>query len=227
MPVSFATIAQTCAPMVSTEILAAVVSVESSFDPLAIRINTDAPRPERARAKAEAIEIATILVAQGQSVDLGLGGVSTYDLPRLGLSISDLFDPCLNLQATGTLLDRYYRAAVATGATGEEAEVAMLQFYCGRGDTAVGAMVGYNKQIADERQRLASRLSSLTLDVGGGAGGLPTREVPAPASPVPQAPDDVTITAEAVTPPDEPVAPAQAWDVFGQSRQSRVLIFSR
>ncbi|TCM51160.1 type IV secretion system protein VirB1 [Rhizobium sp. PP-F2F-G48] len=227
MPIAFADIAQNCAPLIKTEILAAVVSIESSFDPLAIRLNSDAPRPERAQSRAEAIEIATTLVAEGHSIDLGLGGVSSYDLPRLGLSISDLFEPCLNLKATATLLDRYYRAAVATGTTGREAEAAMLQSYYGRGDAAVGAMFGYDQRIMEEQLRLADRLSALTLGSGGGAGSLQARELAAPASLAPQAPEDVTISAEAVTPPDEPVAASQAWDVFGQARQSTVLIFSR
>ncbi|WP_348272151.1 lytic transglycosylase domain-containing protein [Rhizobium sp. NFR03] len=210
--------------MIQIEVLAAVVSVESGFDPLAIRINSDVPRLDRPRSKTEAIEIATTLVAKGHSIDLGLGGISTDDLPRLGLSVSDLFEPCLNLEATGTLLDRYYRAAVTTGG---DAEAAMLQSYYGRGDTAVGAMAGYDRRIAEEQRRLADRLSSLTLDDGGGAGSLQARELAAPASLAPQTPEDVTISAEAVTPPDEPVAASQAWDVFGQARQSTVLIFSR
>ena len=32
------------------------------------------------------------------------------------LTISDAFDPCLNLKATATLLDGYYRLAVKVGA---------------------------------------------------------------------------------------------------------------
>ncbi|TCQ02652.1 type IV secretion system protein VirB1 [Rhizobium sp. PP-F2F-G36] len=213
--------------MVQTEILAAVVSVESGFDPLAIRLNSDAPRPGLTQSKAEAIEAATTLVAEGHSVDLGLGGVSTYDLPRLGLSISDLFDPCLNLKATGTLLDRYYRAAVATGATGKVAESVMLRAYYGQGDAEVGAMVGYDRRITDEQRRLAGRLSSLILETGAGAGGLPTREARDRTSRSSQGSDEIATAANADVPAADPAKPAQTWDVFGQARQSTVLIFPR
>ncbi|KQT62244.1 MULTISPECIES: lytic transglycosylase domain-containing protein [unclassified Aureimonas] len=227
MPIAFADIAQSCAPLIQIEILAAVVGVESGFDPLAIRINTDAPRPERPQSKAEAIEIATTLVAEGQSVDLGLGGVSSYDLPSLGLSLADLFDPCLNLKATGTLLDRYYRAAVATGAMDGEAEVAMLRAYYGQGDAQIGAMVGYDRRITDEQRRLAGRLSSLELENSGGAGKLPTREAQDQTSRGSQGLKEIAAAASADVQPPDPTAPIQTWDVFGQSRQSIVLIFSR
>ncbi|TCM52624.1 type IV secretion system protein VirB1 [Rhizobium sp. PP-F2F-G48] len=213
--------------MVRAEVLAAVVSVESRFNPLAIRINSDASSPERPMSKAEAIEIATTMASNGQSVDLGLGGVSAYDLPGLGLSISDLFDPCLNLKATGILLNRYYRAAVASGATGKEAGVAMLQSYYGQGDAKIGAMVGYDRRIVEEERRLTGRLSSLTLQDSDGAGGLQTRGMPEVASRASPSFDAVTLAAQEATPSDEPIAPAQAWDVFGQSRQSTILIFSR
>ena len=47
MPVAFLDLAQNCAPQIATETIAAVVSVESGFQPFAIRINTDRPLAER------------------------------------------------------------------------------------------------------------------------------------------------------------------------------------
>ena len=213
--------------MIQIETITAVVGVESGFDPLAIRINSDAPRPDRPGSKAEAIEIATTFAAEGHNIDLGLGGISVYDLPKLGLSISDLFDPCLNLKATGTLLDRYYRAAVAAGAVGEEAEALMLQSYYGQGDAEVGAMVEYDRRIADEKRQLAETLPSLALRSGEGAESLPSRDGLASALSDPPQPNRVTTTTDSAAPAADSAAPVQAWDVFGQSRQSTVLIFPR
>ena len=112
MPVAFLELAQTCAPFVASETLAGVVSLESRFAPFNIRINSGAPLKRQPSTKAEAIEIATSLVAERHDIQLGLGGIGAEELRRLKFSISDAFDPCLNLKATAALLDGYYRLAV-------------------------------------------------------------------------------------------------------------------
>jgi type IV secretion system protein VirB1 len=149
MPVSFVDLAQTCAPIVAAETLAGVVSLESGFAPFAIRINTAPPLAEQPRAKPEAIEIATSLAAEGHDVQLGLGGVGMEELRKLDLSISDAFDPCLNLQGTATILDGYYRLAVEAGATEDRAEQIMLQSWYGRSDPSIGEMVKYDQHVND------------------------------------------------------------------------------
>ena len=47
-----------------------------------------------------------------RDAQLGLGSVGMEELRKLDLSICGAFDPCLNLQATATLLDGYCRMAV-------------------------------------------------------------------------------------------------------------------
>ena len=94
MPVAFLDLAQNCAPQIATETIAAVVSVESGFQPFAIRINTDRPLAEQPKTRAEAIETATTLIAEGHDIDLGLAGINSGNLGRLGLSVSDTFDFC-------------------------------------------------------------------------------------------------------------------------------------
>lgn len=120
MPVAFLDLAQTCAPIVAAETLAGVVSLESRFAPFAIRINSGAPLSEQPTTKSGAIAIAVSLAAERQDIQLGLGGIGMEELGKLKLSISDAFDPCLNLQATATLLDGYYRLAVKTGVSTAE-----------------------------------------------------------------------------------------------------------
>ena len=214
MPVAFADLAQTCAPTVQVETLSAVVSLESGFAPFAIRINSGTPLRDLPNTKAEAIELATTLIAQRQDVDLGLGGINADDLGRLELTVSDAFDPCLNLKATARLLDRYYRVAIGKGASPGQAATMMLQAYYGRGDASVGEMVGYDKQVRDEATRLAPTLVSLAINpantsaskdrVGEGPASAP----PAAASPGPRR--------------DAKPAP---WDVFATGRTSSVLVF--
>lgn len=209
MPVSFVDLAQTCAPTVSVETLAGVVSLESQFEPFAIRINSGPPLPGKPGTKAEAIEVATSLVAERHDVQLGLGGIGLPELQKLQLSISDAFDPCLNLRATATLLNRYYRLAFDAGADGKRAEQIMLQSWYGRADPAVGEMVRYDDQVRKEAERLRETLATLTL--GGGGQGREVGETSI-ANALPTAARHQTVS----TPP---------WDVFGRPQRSSVLVF--
>ncbi|MBB3918678.1 lytic transglycosylase domain-containing protein [Rhizobium fabae] len=214
MPVAFLDLAQTCAPIVAAETLAGVVSLESRFAPFAIRINSGAPLSKQPTTKAEAIEIAASLAAERQDFQLGLGGIGMEELGKLKLSISDAFDPCLNLQATATLLDGYYRLAVKTGANPNRAEQVMLQSYYGRNDPSLGAMVNYDEQVRHEVKRLGKTLATLMVDDGGQ--GRAVNEAP---------PIDVAADAGKDDAQPDQTASAPSWDVFSSRRKSSVLVF--
>jgi len=218
MPVAFLDLAQQCAPQIATETIAAVVSVESGFQPYAIRINTDRPLAEQPKTRAQAIETATVLIAEGNDVDLGLAGINSGNLGRLGLSVSDTFDFCLNLKASAALLENYYQIALQGGATTTQAETVMLRSYFGNGDASVGEMVGYDMKVLAERKRLSSQLAKIEIDEAQ-AQALPTRE---------RAGESSAVTVD--NGPAEKVQQSQAsvprWDVYNAGRQSSVLVFS-
>ncbi|EHS53486.1 lytic transglycosylase catalytic subunit [Rhizobium sp. PDO1-076] len=219
MPVAFLDLAQTCAPYVSSETLAAVVSLESRFAPFNIRINSGTPLRRQPATKAEAIEIATSLMAEHHDIQLGLGGIEADELPRLKLSISDAFDPCLNLQATATLLDGYYRLAVKVGAGPNRAEQVMLQSYYGRDDPSVGAMVSYDDLVRREIKRLGPTIARVTIgDPGEGREEDVPNEVPG---------GDAVAEVVAVNSPEETEvnSAAPAWDVFKIRRRSSAIVF--
>lgn len=197
--------------MVQVETLAGVVSLESKFRPFNIRINSGEALPSQPDSKAEAIAIASSLIADHQDIQIGLGGIGVEELHKLNLSISDAFDPCLNLKATATLLDGYYRLAVHVGADPAHAETVMLQSYYGRDDPTVGAMVKYDEQVRKEARRLSSTLASLTV-----AG--PDVEV----APADQAPDQ---RAEPLPSQVSQVEVPASWDVFSSRRRSSILVF--
>jgi len=219
MPVAFLDLAQNCAPQVATDTIAAVVSVESGFQPFAIRINTDHPLAEQPKTRAEAIETATILIAQGHDIDLGLGGINSGNLGRLGLSVSDTFDFCLNIKASAALLEGYYQVARQGGATTAQAEAVMLRSYFGNGDASVGEMVGYDKKVLAERARLSGRLDSIEI-VETRAQALPARERAGESS--------ATTVESGPTEKDQQRSQALVprWDVYNLGRQSSVLVFS-
>lgn len=98
-------LSQRCAPSVHPATMAYVVSHESANNPYAIGIN-DGPRLTRQpTSEREAIAIAERLYAEGRSFDMGLGQVHSGNLPGLGLSVVDLFDPCQNLRAAAVILE--------------------------------------------------------------------------------------------------------------------------
>ncbi|WP_327206286.1 type IV secretion system protein VirB1 [Rhizobium beringeri] len=211
MVVAFMDLAQSCAPMVDVRTLAAVISLESGFSPFAIRINSGPPLERQAASKAEAIELATALVADRQDIQIGLGGVGEAELRRLKLSISDAFDPCLNLKATGTLLDGYYRLALRAGADAKQAEKVMLQSYYGRDDPSVGEMIKYDEQVRQEMVHLPSDLASLAI-------AEPREEVPVAEPEEPRKPSSAAEFSRQS-------AEAASWDVFNARRQTQVLVF--
>ncbi|RUM10673.1 type IV secretion system protein VirB1 [Rhizobium phaseoli] len=208
---SFADIAQTCAPMVKVETLAGIVSLESRFQPFAVRINSGPPLPAQPASKAEAIEVATSLIADRQDIQIGLGGIGIEQLQKLKLSVADAFDPCLNLKATATLLDGYLRVAVRAGDDPALAETVMLQSYYGRDDPSLGAMVKYDEQVRREAKRLSPILASLTVG-----------EPDSRAGPGEQLQDDA---APALAKQSSQTTEAASWDVFSSRRQSAVLVF--
>lgn len=219
MPVAFLDLAQNCAPQVATETIAAVVSVESGFQPFAIRINTNRPLPEQPKTRAEAIETATILIAEGHDIDLGLAGINSGNLGRLGLSVTDTFDFCLNIKASASLLEGFYQIALQGGATTAQAEAMMLRSYFGNGDASVGEMVGYDRQVLAERERLSSQLDSIEI-VEAQAQALLARG---------RAGESLAATVES-GPAEKSQQRSQAsvprWDVYNLGRQSSVLVFS-
>jgi len=214
MPVTFIDLAQNCAPGVAIETLAGVVSLESRFEPYGIRVGAERPLEKQPTTKAEAIALASSLITEGKDVRLGLGGIGADELGKLKLSVADAFDPCLNLQATATLLDGYYRLAIRAGAGLPHAERVMLQSYYGRNDPTTGNMVAYDLRVGKEVERLAPKLSTLTIGQG-------TDEQSDPIEKVASAD---TSDVEAAPAPSEPQNVA-SWDVFNTARRSSVLIF--
>ncbi|MGO6982193.1 type IV secretion system protein VirB1 [Rhizobium leguminosarum] len=211
MAVVFMDLAQTCAPIVEVRMLAAVISLESGFEPFAIRINSGPPLERQPASKAEAIERATFLIADRQDIQLGLGGIGVEELGKLRLSISDAFDPCLNLNATATLLTGYYRLALHAGADAMEAKKVMLQSYYGRDDPSVGKMVKYDEQVRQEMVHLPSDLASLAI-------AEPREEVPVAE------PEERRKPSSAAQFPRQS-AESASWDVFNATRQTQVLVF--
>ncbi len=92
-----------CAPQIAPVTMSAIVQQESGGNPLSLHDNTSG-KTYRPTSVAEAARIARELIASGHSVDIGLAQINSKNLPRLGLGVDQVLDPCANLHAAQTVL---------------------------------------------------------------------------------------------------------------------------
>lgn len=130
-----------CAANIAPATLDAVIAVESGGDPLAIFDNTTR-RIWHPHDQDEAIARARRLIAAGHVIDLGLMQVDSVNLPALGLSVAQVFDPCTNIRAGGEILTRDYAYAVRLLGPGQAALKIALSLY-NTGDAHRGFKNGY------------------------------------------------------------------------------------
>ncbi|WP_408914469.1 hypothetical protein [Brucella pseudogrignonensis] len=236
MAIGFVELAQQCAPMMNAEKLAAIVSVESNFNPLNIRIYTSEVAAPPPKTRTEAVAFISALRCRGEDADLGLGGLSLQALDELGLSVSDAFDPCRNLAATGRLIESYYAAARLEGS--DAPEQVSLWSYSGRGDPEPGRITGYDKLIEQQQSKLRYQLKSLSIatdaapsiTVGHGNDvaltSVAVRDPHLPPVVVKQVPDPELPSASSILKAQDE-GPARQWDVFSASHNSQTFIFNK
>lgn len=136
-----------CAPDVHPTTLSAVVRHESAGNPYAIGVNGKAKLKRQPRNLEEAVATAKMLRSRGVDFDSGLGQVNIRNIGWLGMSISDLFDPCLNLKASATVLSDCYARATRANIVGQPAIHAALSCY-NTGSLTRGFGNGYVSKVA-------------------------------------------------------------------------------
>ena len=99
----FISLALACAPQVHAGTANALVSVESGHNPHAIGVVGGALL-RQPRNGAEALATARALQAEGWNFSIGLAQINVRNLPRLGLTLDQAFEPCTNLGAMQTVL---------------------------------------------------------------------------------------------------------------------------
>lgn len=193
----FAQLASSCAPRVALDTLAAVARTESRFDALAIYDNT-ARRSFKVGTREQAIALATELVVVDQhSVDLGIMQINSGNLPRLGLSVTDAFDPCRSLAAADRILVEGYAAPLPGGDQQEALHHALSRYNTGNPER--GLINGYVQRVQASAEVIvpALRLRNQTdaTDAPGPLGGSVVLAQPLPP-------------------------PVPSWDVYGQAKAS-------
>lgn len=119
-----------CAPAVDPVTMAAVVKQESGGQPWVVHNNTSR-KSVTYGSKAAAVAAAMAAVARGESVDMGLAQINSKNLPALGLTVDQVFDPCTNLAAGARILAAGYQRTGSLGA-------ALSAYNTGRSDSKIG-----------------------------------------------------------------------------------------
>ncbi len=107
-----------CLPNEYHAIMQKIVAHESGANQFAIGVNGNYGRYKQPQRKEEAIDMAKQLMSQGRSFDMGFAQINSQHLKpegfltKLGISISDIFEPCVNLRAGANI---YGNAAIKNG----------------------------------------------------------------------------------------------------------------
>lgn len=105
-------LAASCAPSIAPETLLSVVKTETAFDTLAVGDNT-ARQSYHPGSLADAVILATRLIAAGHNVDLGAAQLNwaAGHLQRRSLPLAAAFDPCTGFRVGGDVLAECWRRA--------------------------------------------------------------------------------------------------------------------
>jgi type IV secretion system protein VirB1 len=119
-----------CAHDVGFSTMHAIVKVESNGNPWAIGDNTTGkPARPAPRNYQDAVLVAKRLISAGHSIDMGWAQINSKNLPRLGLTVEQVMDPCTNLRAAAFILKGNYVDASRKYGPGQRALLHSLSAY--------------------------------------------------------------------------------------------------
>ena len=124
----FIALAQQCAPTVAPQTMAAIVNVESSYNPYAIGV-VKGRLQRQPKNMQEAVATAKALAAAGWNFSIGIAQVNRYNLPKYNLTYEQGFEPCSNLWAGSKILENCFIRADNNQRTQQEALKAAISCY--------------------------------------------------------------------------------------------------
>jgi type IV secretion system protein VirB1 len=107
----FFALAQECAPTVAPQTMAAIVNVESGFNPYAIGV-VGGRLARQPTSREEALATVSSLAAEGWNFSVGVAQVNRHNLPKYNVTYEQAFDPCTNLRISSKILEDCYTRAV-------------------------------------------------------------------------------------------------------------------
>jgi type IV secretion system protein VirB1 len=124
----FLTLAQHCAPTVAPHTLAAIVRVESTYNPYAIGV-VGGKHTAQPKNKTEAIATMQALEKNGQNFSVGIAQINRIHFQKYKLTSENAFDPCTNLHAGSKILEDCYVRAQARFTHPQDALTAAFSCY--------------------------------------------------------------------------------------------------
>jgi type IV secretion system protein VirB1 len=127
----FLALSQQCAPTVAPQTMAAIVNVESSYNPYAIGV-VGGRLARQPATRNEAVATAKALAADGWNFSVGVAQVNRYNLPKYEISYEQAFEACTNLRVGSKILeDCFVRAAKRTPDSQGALQAAFSCYYSG------------------------------------------------------------------------------------------------
>lgn len=198
MMLDFTTLAQACAPDVSPPTMAAIVRVESDFNPYAIGI-VHGHLVRQPRSLDEAIATVHVLERAGYDYSVGLAQINRRHFSDYGMTPISAFQPCRNLAAGADILSRCFAQARAITTGPQQALQASLSCYAS-GNFVTGYRIGYvQRVVADAGKQGSPR--------------IPAIDPKAPIQFVPDVPDHRKPDHDRVDRNHDPPVPPEAPDV--------------
>lgn len=149
---TFIAITTLCAPLVHPSTAQAIVSTESSFNPLAIGVVAGVLE-RQPRSLEEALATAQDLRTRRRDFSVGLAQINVRNLDRFGMSMADGFDGCKNLAAMQTVLRDCYERADSKDEPQFALRRALSCYYSGNFST--GFRHGYVSRVVRNAQKTA------------------------------------------------------------------------
>lgn len=127
----FLELVQECAPTVAPQTMAAVVRVESSYNPYAIGV-VGGRLARQPADHLEAVATAKALAADGWNFSMGVAQVNRHNLPKHQITYEQAFDACTNLRVGSKILEEcYVRASKRSLAPQVALQAALSCYYSG------------------------------------------------------------------------------------------------
>lgn len=127
----FETLAADCAADIHVETLKAVVRTESGYNPFSVGV-VNGSLSRQPRSLKEALQVVKELEEKGFNYSIGLGQINKNNFAAFDEKAESLFEPCRNLQVSGSILKSCYESALTHNKSPQEAlKLALSCYYSG------------------------------------------------------------------------------------------------
>ena len=207
----FLQLAASVAPSIAPETLAAFAQAESRLEPFAIGDN-DTGQSYRPATAAAAIALATSLLSQRHSLDLGIMQVNSANLARVGLTVATAFDPGQSIRAGAVILADAYQRCRRNETVEEQAALRCTASVYNTGKETAGIANGYQARV----WRVAAQLVPAIQIAGNAAPSAPPAPIATQTAPAAAAASPGPVPIRVLSAPTRP----PAWDVYASAVKS-------